>query len=218
MPIRPKVLAVWENETLQLEQLRRRPGDGAEEEKVMNWPSPDLLRLLARLLGAPEDDALDLLGELSATWPWLKESFRATQALSLGTWQAEHARLFLSGFPHTVCPPFASAYRHGHLNGPVVEELCTFYEAIGLEAAVGFEDFLGTIFECAARFIDQYDESRLQLFWHEYLESWVPRFATDLRNGTRMRLYHDMAEQIWALFTRPESGRIQHVLLSKEAG
>ncbi|VBB69783.1 cytoplasmic chaperone TorD family protein [invertebrate metagenome] len=169
----------------------------------MNQSSPDLLYLLARLLGAPEDDALELLGELSVPWPWLAESFEQARSVSLESWQAEHTRLFLSGFPHVVCPPFASAYLHGHLNGSITDALRAFYSLIGLKATVGFEDFLGTMLECAARLIEQHNEARLQRFWSENLEPWVPRFTQDLLYGTNMQLYRDLARQIGALFSPP---------------
>ncbi len=161
-------------------------------------PSPDMLYLLAHLLGAPEHDALEALGELSLTWPWLSGAVEQARSVSLEHWQAEHTRLFLSGFPHTVCPPFASAYLHGCLgNSMLLEELRFFYETLGLEVtAAGFEDFLGTMLECAARLVDPRYEVQLQWFWSHYLESWVPRFTNDLQHGTNMQLYRDIAIQI----------------------
>ncbi len=169
----------------------------------MKNPSSDMLYLLAQLLGAPGHDALEALGELSATWPWLVGAVEEARSVSLETWQAEHTRLFLSGFPHTVCPPFASAYLHGCLgNSPLLEELRSFYDSLSLEVtAVGFEDFLGTMLECAARLIEQRHEAQLQWFWSHYLESWVPRFTNDLQYGSRMQFYREIARQISGLFS-----------------
>lgn len=162
-------------------------------------PSPDMLYLLAHLLGTPGCDALEVLDELLTGWPWLVRAVEEVRSLSLEIWQAEHTRLFLSGFPHTVCPPFASAYLHGCL-GSGLEELSSFYKTLKLEATVGFEDFLGTILECTGLLIAQEKEAQLQWFWSNYMESWVPRFSADLLQGTNMQLYRDIAMQLSALF------------------
>ena len=161
-----------------------------------------MLHLLAHLLGAPEHGSLEALGELSAAWPWLTESVQQARSVSLQAWQAEHTRLFLSSFPFTVCPPFASAYLHGCLSeSSFLEELCSFYGTLGLRATVGFEDFLGTMFECAACLLmDRSDDTKLEWFWSHCLEPWVPHFTKDLQQGAKMQLYQAMATQISILF------------------
>jgi TorA maturation chaperone TorD len=74
------------------------------------------LRILASLLGAPDMDAKEAVQELAAHYDWLRPAADELEILPLGEWQAEHTRLFISGYPTTPCPPFESAY----LSGPEV--------------------------------------------------------------------------------------------------
>lgn len=80
------------------------------------------LLFAAQLLGVPDATALATLQAMQPTWPQLQPAVLELQGLPLGEWQAEHTRLFISGYPHTACPPFESFYRHGDLHGKAVDE------------------------------------------------------------------------------------------------
>ena len=167
---------------------------------MVTRPDPEELRLLARLLGSPDEEA----GALIRTWagdaPWLWDAATQLAEVPLGDWQAEHTSLFITGYPHTVCPPFESAYRHGMMNGPAVEELAEFYTDLGLapedDAAV---DYLGTLLDCAALLIE-HDSPNLAELWDHHLALWVPRFAADLAAGTTLALYRAVAARLAAMF------------------
>ena len=75
------------------------------------------LRDLAFLLGRPDAEGPAVLGEMAASRPWLAEAVTEIRALPLEEWQGEHTRLFVTGYPHTPCPPFASAWLDGRMQG-----------------------------------------------------------------------------------------------------
>lgn len=167
---------------------------------MVTRPDPEELRLLARLLGSPDGEAAAAIREWAGEAPWLEEAARELETTRLGDWQAEHTVLFITGYPHTACPPFESAYRHGMMFGPAVEELTEFYAYLGLapddDAPV---DYLGTMLDCAALLIE-HDSPALAELWDQHLALWVPRFAADLAGAATLRLYRDVAARIAALF------------------
>ena len=63
------------------------------------------LRMLAALLAHPESDALEALKDMLPAAPWLAEAIAELARIPLEHWQAEHTRLFVSGYPKTACPP-----------------------------------------------------------------------------------------------------------------
>jgi TorA maturation chaperone TorD len=159
-------------------------------------------RVLAELLGMPDDDALPRLHDLQATQPWLGEAIAEVESLPLAEWQAECTRLFISGHPKTVCPPFASAYREGRMCGAAAEELSGLYARIGLQASSVPPDYLGAMLECAAYLLES--EGETGEHWHELWEGqlapWVPAFAEDLRRHSALELYRAMGGQLSVLF------------------
>jgi TorA maturation chaperone TorD len=157
------------------------------------------LRIFAALLGTPDEGGLEAIAEAADDYPWLRDGADELRGLSLEQWQGEHTRLFISGYPNTVCPPFESAYRHGQLHGPVRDEMEAFYARAGLEAEGDLADFLGTELECAAWLLEQESsESRelLDELLTEHLQRWVPRFAADLAAGAELRLYRSLGRRL----------------------
>jgi TorA maturation chaperone TorD len=155
----------------------------------------------------PEADALDLLTEIAGVQPWLAPAVSELQGLALERWQAEHTRLFINGHPKTPCPPFESAYRHGHMNGSSVGELEDLYARAGLESLSAGADFLGVLLEFAAHLEEQGSGGVLaQALWQDHLARWVPRFAGDLERNAHLRLYRDLGARLQALFAdEPET-------------
>ena len=72
--------------------------------------SAQTLRLYSGLLASPGSGSLEVLRELAGEHEWLRQPLAELENLPLGEWQAEHTRLFISGHPKTVCPPFESAF------------------------------------------------------------------------------------------------------------
>ncbi len=172
---------------------------------------PERLRLLAALLAQPEDDALDALRDQLGTAPWLAPAIAELEALPLTEWQGEHTRLFVNGYPRTPCPPFESAYRHGQMGGSAREELSGLYARAGLRATGAPPDYLGTLLEYAAFLTEQCTQpagpteartgedppgNLLAALWEEHLSTWLPRFASDLRDAAALELYRILGAQI----------------------
>lgn len=171
--------------------------------------SPERLRLYAVLLGSPERDSLTLLNELRSDHGWLNKVCDELVDIPLEHWQAEHTRLFVTGFPKTACPPFKSAYSGQGRAGSAVEELAGFYQDLGLSAEAMPPDYLGTALECWAHLIEQSNEEAVQTLWVEHLEPWLARFAADLQRAAEIELYRAMGEQFGALCaSQSELGRL----------
>jgi TorA maturation chaperone TorD len=164
-------------------------------------PSPQTLRTLALLLGMPHQDALSTIEDLAQTYPWLQQAVDELRTIPLEHWQAEHTRLFLSGYPETVCPPFESAYRHGCMDGPVRAELEQLYRQVGLAPVEAPADYLGTLLECAAYLSEGNTPHAavLSVLWDEHLGGWLPDFSRALIKHGRLKLYRNLGKQLAAL-------------------
>jgi putative dimethyl sulfoxide reductase chaperone len=164
-------------------------------------PSPQTLRTLALLLGMPHQDALSAIEDLAKTYPWLQQVVEELRSIPLEHWQAEHTRLFLSGYPKTVCPPFESAYRHGRMDGPVCSELEQLYRQVGLAPVKAPADYLGTLLECAAYLSEENTPhaAELSVLWDEHLRGWLPDFSKALIKHSRLQLYRNLGKQLAAL-------------------
>jgi TorA maturation chaperone TorD len=168
----------------------------------------DELRAVAALLGVPDGDAREAVADLARRFPWLDPAARELQTLPLEQWQAEHTRLFVTGFPVTPCPPFESAYREGRLFGAAVDELEDFYARLGRVSIGAPADYLGTLLECAA-WLEADPDSRpvyRDELWRGHLAHWLPRFCADLDRHSRLRLYRAVADWLRALSPLPQPG------------
>ncbi len=170
-----------------------------------NTMQPEHLRLLGGLLAAPTEESLPLLQTLAEEHPWLRPGVAELANLPLDQWQGEHTRLFVNGYPKTVCPPFESAYRQGCMHGPATGELSDLYRRLGLTAGEVPADYLGTELEAAAWLLEQPNTTELwHELWNNHLAIWTARFANDLQAGSQLHLYQDLGKQIAALFgTQP---------------
>lgn len=172
------------------------------------FAEPARLRLLAGLLAQPTRESYPILEELAAQAPWLRESLIELTGLPLERWQQEHTRLFITGFPRTACPPFASAYREGLMGGSIGEQVSTLYRCAGLEPRDIPPDYLGALLELAAHLLERPEPRDPMLWaalWEEHLSSWVPRFARDLINATHLRLYRHLGGELLRLFPDHDS-------------
>ncbi len=158
----------------------------------------DLLDFVA-LLSQPDEDGVPVVTDLARRHPWLAAALDELEEVPLAHWQAEHTRLFVSGHPATVCPPFASAYCHGQMYGPIVGQAQGFFRSLGLEAETGVPgDYLGTILECAAWLLEQdaRGSDAWCILWRDFLDPWVPQFAADMQRGARLLLYRELGRRL----------------------
>ncbi len=154
------------------------------------------LRLYAVLLGVPESDSLQALDEQRSEHQWLVACCEELHDTPFERWQAEHTRLFVTGFPNTVCPPFESAMRGQGMSGSAMEELEGFYRGLGLSARGMPPDYLGTMLECWAYLTERSDEDAAATLWERHLASWLPGFAGTLRRSAELMLYRRFGEQL----------------------
>lgn len=172
----------------------------------MHIDDSDQLRILAALLAMPADDALDALRDIRQGAPWLQTSLPELEQIPLDRWQAEHTRLFLSGYPKTPCPPFESAYRQGTMGGTSARDVEDLYRRAGLRSSEAPADYLGTMLECAAYLQEQGKHDLLRELREDHLERWLPRFAGDLVNSAELGLYRELGVQLGLLFPASENG------------
>lgn len=165
-------------------------------------PEQNELELVAALLAAPAEGALEVLEEFGGDVPWLQRALGELELMPLEEWQAEHTRLFVTGYPRTPCPPFESAYRHGTMEGKAAQELTALYAEAGLGVDEGMPaDFLPTTLACAG-FVAQElgrDSPVWAGLWRDHLLRWVPDFARDLQNHSQLMLYRAVAGRLEAL-------------------
>ena len=162
---------------------------------------PQHLRILSALLAMPEADALEVLRDLLPQAVWLAGALAELEQMPLEHWQAEHTRLFVNGYPKTLCPPFESAYREGIMGGTAVGTLAALYGRAGLQATEAPADYLGTLLECAAFLTEQGDQGELlSKLWNDHLNRWVPRFARDLQTHSDLALYRELGAQLARIF------------------
>lgn len=164
---------------------------------------PPLLRLFGGLLASPGHGSLEVLRELAGEHAWLGESLADLEKTPLEEWQAEHARLFISGHPKTVCPPFESVFLNGAMFGESCDLLADLYRRAGLEAEGAPPDYLGTMLECAAWLMEQRcDQSNalLQELWNEHLAAWVPGFGASLQAESGLLIYRQLGRRLESLF------------------
>jgi TorA maturation chaperone TorD len=87
--------------------------------------------LFAGLLASPGEESLEIIEQWAEEYPWLQAPAAELKNWSLEWWQAEYTRLFINGYPKTVCPPFESVYCHGVMNAGPCDRLEDFYHSIG---------------------------------------------------------------------------------------
>lgn len=160
------------------------------------------LKILASLLGAPDLDAKEVVGELAVHYVWLQPAAEELEQLPLEEWQAEHTRLFVTGYPTTPCPPFESAYLSGRLYGPQTQSLKQLYKRMDMHPSGAPADYLGTLLECAAYLKANPAAEKVFWFelWNEHLARWVPRFCRELQKESQLALYRIVAERLCVLF------------------
>jgi putative dimethyl sulfoxide reductase chaperone len=180
---------------------------------------PSHLRRLAMLLAMPETGALEALREIADQEPWLAEPIAELESLPLEHWQAEHTRLFVSGYPKTPCLPFESAYRQGNMGGTAALDLQGLYRRAGLEAGETPPDYLGTQLEFAAYLLDAGPGDGgtdcpagvlAAELWDEHLCRWLPRFARDLQVNAESKLYRGLGERLARLCPAVEDHAAEH--------
>jgi len=155
------------------------------------------MRLLAGLLAAPGEESLAVLEALDGELRWLDQARRELAEMALDEWRAEHARLFINGFPCTPCLPFQSAHLDGLMPGPSTVAVNALYRQLGLEIEDMFPDYLGAMLECAAYLADASPPQEAEnILWRNHLLRWLPAYAETLQAESRLALYRGLGREL----------------------
>jgi TorA maturation chaperone TorD len=162
--------------------------------------TPQMLQMLAILLGMPDRESLPMLQEMLTEHGWLQPAVDELTGIPLDHWQAEHTRLFINGHPKTPCAPFESIYRHGRMEGPACEELFRLYSDAGVSPTGDLPaDYLGTMLAFAAWLLEQQtaaSDIQLQTLQQKHFASWLPEFSKRLVQEARLQIYQIMGGKL----------------------
>jgi TorA maturation chaperone TorD len=168
--------------------------------------------LLAQGLASPEAtflgefrqllDALteaDGLAVLASELSGIAAGLDGAEALPLEHVQGEHTGLFINNHPHVPCPPYESAYREKTMVGNATGAVARTYREWGLEVEGEFADYAGAELEFMAFAIRMSSQdggtetvAAQQAFLRNHILTWMPRFASDIRDASKLDLYRSL--------------------------
>ncbi len=130
----------------------------------------------------------------------LVAAFERENAESL---QAEYTRLFLNGYPHTICPPYESVYLEKRMHGEAAVAVAAAYAEWEMSVEPGLIDHLATELEFLAFLasaeslenkVSAEARNASDAFSRDHLHRWAPQFVADLKAGTTMDCYRMLGE------------------------
>jgi TorA maturation chaperone TorD len=173
----------------------------------MNTDTILLFRLISRALSYPDERFIkglqNLTGQINLEVFDVPEISLSTffqelshlEKLPLEFVQGEHTRLFINAYPRVICPPYESAYREGVLLGNSTHAVFEYYQKWGIEADGDNVDHVGSELEFYAFLLAMGSEEAsmdASRFMDEHLLLWIPVFASDLQNGSRLGFYSEI--------------------------
>lgn len=173
------------------------------EGEILSW-----IRDVAWIDVLREALALNRIGRTGLGLPSAERLIRHTPADQLALQLTrEYTRLFISGVPRTVAPPYGSVYmeENGLLFGQTTAEVSRYYQSNGLELLSDDGDLPDHIVhECEfmALLVDR--EARGDMtkrsaaaaqagFFHGFMLPWIPSFTERVIKGTSSPLYRMLA-------------------------
>ncbi len=129
----------------------------------------------------------------------------AQPVLPLDELQIEYTRLFITGCPHVVAPPYASVYLDRSLQGPYTEKILSFYRTRGFVMRSGSDlpDHLVHQLEFLARLAEAGDQKFESLFLRQLFFPWFRAFAPRVVQESRHPFYR-IVVQLIDYFTKEE--------------
>jgi TorA maturation chaperone TorD len=119
--------------------------------------------------------------------------------------QAEYTRLFLNGYPRTICPPYESVYLEQRMHGEAAIAVAAAYAEWEMKVEPGLIDHLATELEFLAFLAsaesldgDMSAEARKTSneFLQKHLRRWTPQFIVDLKAGAKLDAYRMLGELV----------------------
>lgn len=167
----------------------------------------EIYKLLSQLFFYPEDDFFEKLPEIEDFIAQIleevydsenllaqfSEAMEELHTLPPQEFQAEHTRLFINSFPTLPTPPYESAYREMLLMGDYAEEVGKYYSLYNLEVPEDLPDHISYELDFMRFLLEEGDIELAREFFEEHILQWVPDFASDLKNESRLKFYRFVA-------------------------
>lgn len=164
-------------------------------------------KFLSRCLAYPNEafipalrEALDKIDAHRDELLALVAAFEREEAEPL---QAEYTRLFLNGYPRTICPPYESVYLEKRMHGESTVAVQAAYAEWEMSVEPGLIDHLATELEFLAFLAsaesldgDMSADARkaADAFMQQHLSRWTPQFVADLKAGAKLDAYRMLGE------------------------
>lgn len=162
------------------------------------------LRLHGLMLRIPDEMSLPRLQSLSGEQRWMQAGLDELTHTPLAEWQEEYTRLFVNDCRQAAAPPYETHYRHETLFPFLDRDLQTLCRDAGLTIDRLPADHLATQLELAARLAASDDPCAIRWqtrLWQEHLQQWLPGFAADLCQHSRLLIYRLWGGQLTLLAT-----------------
>ncbi len=173
-----------------------------KKQKQVEYPDANLLRFLSNAFLYPDGEWVKSLGIFDSKNGELRKIVDQMQREPLEELQAKYTFLFVSGYPHTPCPPYESVYIEEHMVGSVSDVLLEIYASWGFSVDLTMADHVSTELEFLAFLRTAWSVEGLhktalqgfQLFFRNHVRQWVPFFADCLKKHTHFDLYGNLAQ------------------------
>jgi len=166
-----------------------------------------LFKFLSRCLAFPNEafiptlrEAMEKIDDSRDELPDLVGSFEREETEPL---QAEYTRLFLNGYPRTICPPYESVYLEQRMHGESTVAVAASYAEWEMSVEPGLIDHLATELEFLA-FLASAESLKNEIsadarkasdaFMQHHLSRWTPQFVADLKAGAKLDAYRMLGE------------------------
>ena len=117
--------------------------------------------------------------------------------------QQEYVRIFINSYPTLLCPPYASYYLEGIINGLSTLKIEELYSKYGFKPKYGVADFISIELEflyilltLKERLTDKYKTliDKDICFMLEHLTYWTKGFFEGIMKNSRVKFYKKLAE------------------------
>jgi putative dimethyl sulfoxide reductase chaperone len=159
------------------------------------WMNDDFFRVFYSLLGS-----LEAIEEGTEIRQALQNSVDPIEDL-----QIEYTRLFITGVPHVIAPPYASVYMDKALQGSFALRTLTFYREKGfaMETNADLPDYLVHELEFLSLLTQEEDFDGEEEFLSKLFRPWYKQFCPRVAEQTRHPYYRVVVTLI-DFFTKEE--------------
>ncbi|UWX57129.1 molecular chaperone TorD family protein [Chlorobaculum sp. MV4-Y] len=164
-------------------------------------------KFLSRCFAYPNEAFIpalnEALGKIDADRDPLQALVAAFEKEDAEALQAEYTRLFINGYPHTVCPPYESVYLEKRMHGEATVAVAAAYAEWEMSVEPGLIDHLATELEFLAflasaeslnKAVSKDTRKAMERFTRQHLCRWIPQLIADLKAGAKLDCYRILGE------------------------